>query len=189
MVRRRIGDEQLIALYKDSVTHICVTRPQWVKSGLYFNIRDTNLAMSENAICWLIAVLSELIGRHLVDIIDKTRNAGADWISARRWLLLMFWHPIGVSQNVCYSRFPVPVQTFNKWYLKISSTVYQIRDRLAGPGLAFQVNGHCFLSKWPTSSQFGEKGSTHLGDHYRDYNPGALSLSQVTATHMKIRHP
>ena len=29
----------------------------------------------------------------------------------------------------------------------------------------------------------------HPGGHYWDYYPGALCVSQVTATHLKIRHP
>ena len=35
----------------------------------------------------------------------------------------------------------------------------------------------------------GENRACHPGGHYWNYNPGAQSLSQVTAAHLKIRHP
>ena len=36
---------------------------------------------------------------------------------------------------------------------------------------------------------FRENMGSHPGGHYWDYHPGALSLSQVTATHLEDRAP
>ena len=36
---------------------------------------------------------------------------------------------------------------------------------------------------------FNTSMACHPSDHYWDYYPGALSVSQVTATHLKIGHP
>ena len=84
----------------------------------------------------------------------------------------------------------VNLESFVKWI-----NIKEITPKVTG------VMGNVGPPKWLSFHQCVQAGATHqeidqigrflachLGGHYRDYHPGALSLSQVTLTNLKIGH-